>query len=63
MAVWNEKHLHVMETLSSNFSLTASTIVALYKEQQKIEIFFRSLKQVKKVASGHHTMTWKHRSG
>ena len=40
IAVWNEEHQYVVEILTNNFSLAASTIAALYKARWEIEIFF-----------------------
>ncbi len=40
IAVWNEEHGHVVELLTNNFPLAASTIAALYKARWEIEIFF-----------------------
>lgn len=45
IAVYNEEHDFVVELLTNDFSLAASTIAALYKARWKIEIFFRNLKQ------------------
>ncbi len=51
IAVWNEEHGHVVELLTNNFSLAASTIAALYKARWEIEIFFRNLKQLLRIKS------------
>ena len=51
IAVWNEEHQHVVEILTNNFSLAASTIAALYKARWEIEIFFRNLKQLLRIKS------------
>ena len=46
VAVYNEEHDFVVELLTNNLTLAASTIAALYKARWKIEIFFRNLKQL-----------------
>lgn len=51
IAVWNEKHGFVVELLTNNFTLAASTIAALYKARWEIEIFFRNLKQLLRIKS------------
>lgn len=51
IAVWNEEHGYVVELLTNNFTLAASTIAALYKARWEIEIFFRSLKQLLRIKS------------
>ena len=51
IAVWNEEHGYVVELLTNNFSLAASTIAALYKARWNIEIFFRNLKQLLRIKS------------
>ncbi len=51
IAVWNEEHGYVVELLTNNFTLAASTIAALYKARWNIEIFFRSLKQLLRIKS------------
>ena len=51
IAVWNEEHQYVVELLTNNFSLAASTIAALYKARWEIEIFFRNLKQLLRIKS------------
>ena len=51
IAVWNEEHQYVVEILTNNFSLAASTIAALYKARWEIEIFFRNLKQLLRIKS------------
>lgn len=45
IAVYNEEHDFVVELLTNDFTLAASTVAALYKARWKIEIFFRNLKQ------------------
>ena len=40
IAVWNEEHRYVVELLTNNFSLAASTIAALYKARWEIEMLF-----------------------
>ena len=42
---------HVVELLTNNFSLAASTIAALYMARWMIELFFRSLKQLLRIKS------------
>lgn len=51
IAVWNDDHGYVVELLTNNFSLAASTIAALYKARWNIEIFFRNLKQLLRIKS------------
>ena len=51
IAVWNEEHRYVVELLTNNFSLAASTIAALYKAWWEIEIFFRNIKQLLRIKS------------
>ena len=51
IAVWNEEHRYVVELLTNNFSLAASTIAALYKARWEIEIFFRNIKQLLRIKS------------
>jgi len=51
IAVWNEEHGYVVELLTNNFTLAASTIAALYKSRWEIEIFFRNLKQLLRIKS------------
>lgn len=51
IAVWNEEHGFVIELLTNNFKLAASTIASLYKARWLIEIFFRNLKQLLHVKS------------
>lgn len=51
IAVWNEVHGYVVELLTNNFTLAASTIAALYKARWEIEIFFRNLKQLLHIKS------------
>ena len=51
IAVWNEEHGFVVELLTNNFTLAASTIAAIYKARWNIEIFFRSLKQILRIKS------------
>lgn len=43
IAVWNEEHCFVVELLTNNFTLAASTLAAIYKARWNIEIFFRNL--------------------
>lgn len=49
--MWNEEHGFVEELLTNNFTLSASTITALYKARWEIEIFFRNLKQLLRIKS------------
>lgn len=51
IAVWNDEHGFVIELLTNNFKLAASTIAALYKARWEIEIFFRNLKQLLRIKS------------
>ena len=51
IAVWDEEHGFVVELLTNNFTLAASTIAALYKARWEIEIFFRNLKQLLRIKS------------
>ena len=51
IAVWNEEYRYVVELLTNNFSLAASTIAALYKARWEIEIFFRNIKQLLRIKS------------
>lgn len=51
IAVWNEKHRYVVELLTNNRTLAASTIAVLYKAGWEIEIFFRNLKQLPRIKS------------
>ncbi len=51
IAVWNEEHGYVVELLTNNFTIAASTIAALYKARWEIEIFFRNLKQLLRIKS------------
>lgn len=51
IAVWNEEHGYVVELLTNNFTLAASTIAALYKSRWEIEMFFRNLKQLLRIKS------------
>ena len=43
IAVWDEEHGFVIELLSNNVTLAASTIAKLYKARWNIEIFFHNL--------------------
>lgn len=51
IAVWNEEHQFVVELLTNNFKLAASSIAELYKARWQIEIFFRNLKQLLRIKS------------
>ena len=46
ICVYNEEHKFVVELLTNNFELAASTISELYKARWNIEIFFRNIKQL-----------------
>lgn len=49
IAVWNDEHGYVVQLLTNNFKLAASTIAQLYKARWMIEIFFRNIKQLLKI--------------
>ena len=51
IVAWNEEHGFVVELLTNNFALAASTIAAIYKARWDIEIFFRNLKQLLRIKS------------
>ena len=51
IAIWNDKHGYVVQLLTNNFKLSASTIAQLYKARWMIEIFFRNIKQLLKIKS------------
>lgn len=51
IAVWNEEHSFVVQLLTNNFKLAASTIAELYKARWQIEIFFRNLKSLLRIKS------------
>ena len=51
IAIWNDKHGYVVQLLTNNFKLSASTIAQLYKAKWMIEIFFRNIKQLFKIKS------------
>ena len=51
IAVWNDEHGYVVQLLTNNFKLAASTIAELYKARWQIEIFFRNIKQLLKIKS------------
>lgn len=51
IAAWNKEHGYVVELLTNNFTLAASTIATLYKARWEIEIFFRNLKQLLRMKS------------
>lgn len=51
IAVWNEEHDYVVELLTNNFKLAASTISEIYKSRWMIEIFFRHIKQLLRIKS------------
>ena len=45
VAVYNEESNSVVQLLTNDFKLAASTIAALYKARWNIEAFFRNIKQ------------------
>ena len=49
IAVWNDEHGYVVQLLTNNFKLAASTIAQLYKARWMIEIFYRNIKQLLKI--------------
>lgn len=51
IAVWNEEHGFVVQLLTNNFKLAASSIAELYKSRWEIEIFFRNLKSLLRIKS------------
>ena len=51
IAVWNDEHGYVVQLLTNNLKLAASTIAELYKARWMIEIFFRNIKQLLKIKS------------
>ena len=51
IAVWNDEHGYVVQLLTNNFKLAASTIAELYKARWMIEVFFRNIKQLLKIKS------------
>ena len=51
IAIWNDEHGYVVQLLTNNFKLSASTIAQLYKARWMIEIFFRNIKQLLKIKS------------
>ena len=51
IAVWNDEHGYVVQLLTNNFKLAASTMAELYKARWMIEIFFRNIKQLLKIKS------------
>ena len=51
IAIWNDEHGYVVQLLTNNFKLSASTIAQLYKARWMIEIFFRNIKQQLKIKS------------
>lgn len=51
IAIWNDEHGYVVQLLTNNFKLSASTIAQLYKARWMIEIFFRNIRQLLKIKS------------
>jgi hypothetical protein len=49
ITVWLEDKQEKLEILTNNFTLSASTIAAIYKERWQIELFFKLLKQQLKI--------------
>ena len=47
--VWVEEKQETMVFVTNNLTLAASTIAAIYKERWQIELFFKALKQSRKV--------------
>ena len=45
IVVWNDVHGHVVEQLTNNFTLVASSIASIYKARWNSEIFSRKLKK------------------
>ncbi len=46
VCVYNEEHDFIVELLTNNFDIAASTISKLYETRWNIEIFFRNIKQL-----------------
>lgn len=51
IAMWNDELGYIVEILTNNMALAASTIAALYKARWLIEVFFRNLKQILRIKS------------
>lgn len=51
IAIWNDEHGYVVQLLTNNFKIAASTLAELYKARWMIEIFFRNIKQLLKIKS------------
>jgi len=49
VVVWDEANERTIELVTNNFSLSAATIAAIYKDRWEIELFFKCLKQNLKV--------------
>jgi len=49
VTIWNEEKQELMEFLTNNLKLGASTIAAIYRDRWQIELFFKALKQLLRV--------------
>ena len=43
--IWDPKNENILQFVTNNLTLAASTIAAIYKERWQIELFFKALKQ------------------